>query len=130
MQILFNEQTIKLTRAEAKEASKPATDPYKELVAVTRDYPTFKVVVAEPRKNKRTDTLKGLNYTFMENYIKINKEEKLKEFNQLRFNETAQGLKSSSISYGEIKQWFLMEFPEILNKRNEIKQILAASKKY
>jgi hypothetical protein len=130
MKIEFNKMTIQLTNTEAKKASNPNEEMYKTLLAIKRDYPTFKVVVAEPRKSKRTDTLKGLNYTFMENYIKINKEEKLKEFNQLRFNETAQGLKSSSISYGEIKQWFLMEFPEILNKRNEIKQILAASKKY
>ena len=52
-------------------------------------------------------------------------EEQLEEYGNLRERDEISG--KASMTYGEIKKWFLNQFPEILNKRKELKAKIAAS---
>ena len=122
----FKNGTIELTTTEAKKASTIGSDLYNQLVQAKADFPTYKVVVLPQRKSKRTDTLKGLNYSFMDNYVAEHaNEEQFEEYANLRSKEETNG--KAIMTYGEIKKWFLSQFPEILNKRKELKSIIAAS---
>lgn len=125
MTINFKNRTIELTPADAKKASKINSDQYNELVKAKVDFPTYKVVITQT-KSKRTDTLKGLTYDYMESYVASHgSKEQMNDFNEFREKDKMSG--KAIISYGEIKQWFLKEFPEILNARKALKGKIAAA---
>ena len=95
----------------ANAACRYGTEEYKMVQGARADYPNFKVVIA--RSATRTkDSFKGLNYEFMVNYIQKNdKDGSLMEaFNRMRGKDCDV---ASSLFYGEIKKWFLTQFPEI-----------------
>lgn len=126
MQLNYFNNTIELTPAEAKKASKIGTKLFNQLAETRKVFTNFRVVVIVPNKSKRTDTLKGLTYEFMDNYVAEHaNEEQFKEYSKLREKDIASG--KAVMYYGEIKQWFVKQFPEILNKRKELKSKIAAS---
>ena len=125
MKVNYSNKTIDLTPAEAKKASKINSDQYNELIKARADFPTYKVVIIQ-NKRKSADTLKGLTYAFMEKYLSAHGSEvQIKEYNKLRTKSETDA--KAIVSYGEIKKWFLAQFPEILNKRKELKEIIAAA---
>ena len=130
MTINFTNNTIEMTKTESKAASKFGSDMYKQLQEARRDYPTYTVVI-KATSSKR-ESLKGLTYDYMEKYIKKHDDENhsiMEEFKILR-GKTDDVL-ASSVSYGEVKEWFLAKFPEIADfhkKREEILDAIKTSK--
>ena len=120
IKINFKNHTIEMpTKKFADAACRYGTEEYQALQGARSDYPNFRVVLARAN-SKRKDSLKGLNYEFMESYIKNHDVDGniLKTFNKMR------GLDAdsfSSLTYGEIKAWFLTQYPEIKNLNNNIK---------
>ena len=110
--------TIEMTKSEAKAAGRINSDKFKELKEYQNAYPSFTIAIIETPKKK--SQYKGLDYKFMENYIKNckreNKEEIMAKFNTLRGFENvdrADCEKAKVASYIEVKTWFLKTFPEI-----------------
>ena len=125
--------TIELTKVFAKAASRYGSDEYKQLQAARADYPTYRVVVRKAAKS--ADRMKGLTIDYMLEYIDKND----KDFNEEMTVKTAflqitgrdengnRIVGDESASYGEIKKWFLEQYPEVNKKqeqRNKINEIL------
>jgi len=130
MTINFTNNTIEMTKTESKAASKFGSDMYKQLQEARRDYPTYTVVI-KATSSKR-ESLKGLTYDYMEKYIKKHDDDNcsvMEEYKMLR--EKTDDVLASSVSYGEVKEWFLAKFPEIADfhkKREEILDAIKTSK--
>ena len=124
IKINYKNHTIEMpTKKFANAASRYGTEEYNALQGARSDYPNFRVVLAKAN-TKRKDSLKGLNYEFMESYIKNHDEDGsiLKVFNKKRGLD-AESL--SSLTYGEIKAWFLEQYPEIKNINDNNKGVAA-----
>lgn len=108
---------IVITKAFAKEAEKFRSDAYNELRDAKLENPTYKVVV---NKASKRDSMKGLTFKFMEQYVEKNgTEAQLDEYKTMTKNEDG----IQSMSYGEVKGWFLAYFPEVVEifkQRDEI----------
>lgn len=115
--MIINEKkmTIVVTKAFAKKASKFNTKEYKDLQSVRRDYPNFEVVVKASKPSK--NSFKGLTFEYMETYIKAHDDENntiMKDYLDLRgLSEEATEAMADALSYGEIKAWFLEQYPQI-----------------
>ena len=113
-------KVIAMTKKFAKASRRVGSPEYDMLQLVRRDYPTYRV---ETKTTKaKANSLKGLNYHFMEIYIKKHAEDKLEDFNV----QTAKldGIKNAS--YLEVKAWFLNTFPEI-EEYNTLRDALMAA---
>ena len=90
-------KVIAMTKKFAKASRRVGSPEYDMLQLVRRDYPSYRV---ETKTTKaKANSLKGLNYQFMEIYIKKHAEDKLEDFNvqtarwrQERFLCGSQGL--------------------------------------
>ena len=108
MTLSFNHKnkTIEMpTKKYAASAAKYGTDEYIEVQNARRDYPTYKVVTRN-RKIEKKDTLKGLTYEVMEDYISKHdsKDEIKKHYDFLRGRTEEM---PCSAPYGKVKKWFL-----------------------
>ena len=113
---------IEMTKTEAAKAGKIDTEKYEELCTLMNRFPTFEIEIVKT-STKSVDHLKGLTYEYMENYIKSHNEELLVEFYEL-CGKDENGKKLDfgiKLSYGEVRMWFLEEFPEIENFDNRKK---------
>ena len=107
----------------------------RELLAAQRDYPGFKVVVNKGKSGK--EYYNGLDYDYMEKYIKDHDDEKksiMEEYLTLRGkSDEAQSANAKSVSYGKIKEWFLGTYPEIQefhsNREDILKRVKENKKK-
>ena len=99
---------IVITKAFAKKAEQFRSDEYYELREAKNDNPTFKVVV---NKASKRDTMKGLTFKFIKQYVENNgTEAQMDEFETMTKNEDG----IQSMSYGEVKEWFIVSFPEVV----------------
>ena len=123
MTINYENRTIEMTKTEAKEAGKYNSDKYNELKEIRKDFPDFRIVTKS--SSRKRDTYKGLTYAYMLNYITKHAKEddvRMKEFERLRGYEDGKKNELAEIAtYGEVKAWFLLNFPEIeeYNKETE-----------
>lgn len=118
MNVNYNTMTIEMTTAEAKAAGKVGSVDYKNLVQTRSDFPNFQIVIKKAVTKR--DTYKGLTYNYMAHYIKSHNKELLVEYELLRGYENGKKVEfAEAASYGEVKAWFLLKFPEIeeFNKR-------------
>ena len=109
--------TIEITKTFAQKAARVGSPEYFELLEVRHNFPKFKVVVNQP---KSKDSFKGLTYEYMNKYILAHDDEKgsiMAIFHELRGNVVSddEELQVESLTYGEIKMWFLDTYPEIKN---------------
>ena len=122
MTINQKKNRIEMTEAEAKAASKYNSETYNELVSIRRDFPSLSIFIVK-NKSKRNDSLKGLTFSYMESYIAKNgTPEQAESFKLLRGSDD--GLGHHAPSYGEVKKWFLEQFPEILEYSKNVDRIL------
>ena len=125
MKINYANNTIEMTKAEAKEAGKYNSDKYLELKEIRADFPNFRIVTKSAPKKK--DTYKGLDYDYIEKYLDKYTEkddERRAEFDRLRGYEN--GKKKEMVetaTYGEVKAWFLNNFSEIENFNKETNEL-------
>ena len=112
--INYKKNTIEITKAFEKAASKYGSEEYNMLRQVCMDFPRFKVVVI--KRKSSSNSFKGLTYEYMEKYIQEHDEDenRMTEYKDLRgLSEDAEAACADSLSYGEIKAWFLNAYPEI-----------------
>ena len=121
---------IEMSKAEAKAAGKPNTDEYNTLLELMKNFSGYQIEIVKST-SKRADHFRGLNYDYMMNYIRNNNEELLKEFYTLRgLDENGKKVgMAAAASYGEIKMWFLEQFPEIEEKASNVNQIIERTRK-
>ena len=131
MKIIFEKQIIEMTKAEAKEAGKYNSEMYHELKEIRSEFPNFRIVTLNNRKKK--SAFKGLDYNYMERYIKAHDDDKntiMKEFNLLRgFVDEKRNEFVDCATYGEIKTWFLLKFPEIEEYNKKVEELRIATRK-
>ena len=138
------ESKIEMTKAEAKNAGKIGTDEYNTLMQLKKDFPGFPIEIVKT-STKKTSRFKGLDKDYMENYIKehplnieVEMDEGKKEsksileiFYELRGLDK-DGKKigmAAAASYGEIKMWFLTQYPEIEKMGEKVNKIIEETRK-
>ena len=116
MKINEKKFTIEVTKSFAQKASRVGSPEYYELLEVRHNFPKFKVVV---NQIKSKDSFKGLTYEYIKKYNQTHDDEmgsNMAVFMELRGkSEEADEAQADSMSYGEIKLWFLDTYPEIKN---------------
>ena len=121
---------IEMTKTEAKAAGKPNTTEYNTLLELMKNFPGFQIEIVKSVA-KKADRFKGLDINYMENYIKSHKPELLETFYELRGLD-ANGKKvelAAAATYGEIKMWFLTQFPEIEKLGENVNKIIEEARK-
>ena len=121
---------IEMTKTEAKAAGKPNTTEYNTLLELMKNFPGFQIEIVKSAA-KKVDRFKGLDTNYMENYIKSHKPELLETFYELRGLD-ANGKKvelAAAATYGEIKMWFLIQFPEIEKLGENVNKIIEEARK-
>lgn len=122
-------RTIEINKTFAAASSKYGSPEYKELQDARRDYPDFRVVTIK-QKGAKVE-FKGLDYKYMEKYIADHDEDgsKMEEYKSLRgISEDGKAAKADAVPYADVKEWFLMTYPEIEsfhNKRDELLEKIA-----
>ena len=114
----------------AKAAGKPNTTEYNTLLELMKNFPGFQIEIVKSAA-KKADRFKGLDINYMENYIKSHKPELLETFYELRGLD-ANGKKvelAAAATYGEIKMWFLTQFPEIEKLGENVNKIIEEARK-
>ena len=120
---------IILTKSEARNAGKPGTETYADLMNLRRDYPNFPIKIAAA--SKKNNRIKGLHYDYMEKYIKNHNPELLAEFYELCGKDETGNKKelAAAATYGEVKMWFLTKCPEIEAMSDRVNEIVEEARK-
>ena len=117
-------RTIEITKKFAAAAKNFGSQEYEDLQRARSHYPNYYVKVRSAAR--KADHFKGLTFDYMEKYIKKHNMELLKTFYVL-CGKTEEGKKqdfAAAATYGEIKKWFIEQFPELEIKRKTIDEIL------
>ena len=117
--------TIVMSQNEARKAGRFGTDEYEMWAKLLQQFPAFRIEVVKPSET-RTDHFKGLTRAYMKQYIESRNQEKLTEFYTLcGLDESGKKQElAAAASYGELKMWFLEQFPEIEQMSESIRRIM------
>lgn len=127
MKINHKNCVIELTKAEMKAAETFGSQMYKDLREARQDNPNYRVKVVS--SGKKVDHHKGLTADAMEKFIQKHDDENqtiLKEFYQLR-GLTPEGEKDEfgcAVTYGELKQWFFVQYSEFKEMQDSVNKIM------
>ena len=127
MKINHKNCVIELTKAEMKAAETFGSQMYKDLREARQDNPNYRVKVVTP--SKKVDRHKGLSADAMKKFIQKHDDENqtiLKEFYQLR-GLTPEGEKDEfgcAVTYGELKQWFFVQYHEFKEMQDSVNKIM------
>lgn len=127
MKINHKNCVIELTKAEMKAAETFGSQMYKDLREARQDNPNYRVKVVTP--SKKVDHHKGLSADAMKKFIQKHDDENqtiLKEFYQLR-GLTPEGEKDEfgcAVTYGELKQWFFVQYSEFKEMQDSVNKIM------
>ena len=121
---------IEMTKTESKAAGKPYTTEYNTLLELQKNFPGYQIEIVKTSANKAA-RFKGLDYDYMKNYIESHNPELLGTFYELRgLDKDGKKVGMAAVaSYGEIKMWFLTQFPEIEKMSENINEIIEAARK-
>lgn len=117
--------TIEMTKTEAAAAGKLNSAEFADLKQLRETFPTYKIMIVKPAA-KKVDHFKGLTLKYMEDYIRRHNKDVLVEFYKLCGKDES-GEKAelaATATYGEIKMWFLTEFPEIEQMSDDVNEII------
>ena len=105
-----------MDRTFAKYATNTMSTEYAHLQTVRQDYPEYQVVQRKIKRSKTKECYRGLNYEYMEDYIKTHGSEEECEKNLAEFKEQKliSLCHSTSRRYPTIKKWFLAKYPEVM----------------
>lgn len=121
---------IEMTATEAAAAGKLNSEKFIELKELQSAFPGFRITIVK-NTAKKVNHFKGLDMEYMEKYIKAHNESLLGTFYQL-CGKDENGKKkemAATASYGEIKMWFLTQFPEIEKMGENINKIIEETRK-
>ena len=109
-------RTIVMDRTFAKFAANTMSQEYAHLQTVRQDYPEYQVVQRKIKRSKTKECYRGLNYEYMEDYIKTHgsKEECAKNLAEFKEQKLISLCHSTSRRYPTIKKWFLAQYPEVM----------------
>lgn len=109
-------RTIVMDRTFAKYAANTMSQEYAHLQTVRQDYPEYQVVQRKIKRSKTKECYRGLNYEYMEDYIKTHgsKEERTKNLAEFKEQKLISLCHSTSRRYPTIKKWFLAKYPEVM----------------
>ena len=109
-------RTIVMDRTFAKYAANTMSQEYAHLQTVRQDYPEYQVVQRKIKRSKTKECYRGLNYEYMEDYIKTHgsKEECAKNLAEFKEQKLISLCHSTSRRYPTIKKWFLAKYPEVM----------------
>ena len=131
MNLKVNHQTrtIEMNKTFADKASRFGSDEYDALMLAREQNPgyTTKVITRKTTKSDKP-SYKGLTYEYMEKYIMTHDDEDqtiMNEYRALR-GMTADAL-ADSLTYQEMKEWFLDKFPAIADFHQKREALLAKS---
>ena len=104
-----------MDRTFAKAAEIVGSEEYVMLQNARHDYPTYRVVRKQIKRNAAKECYRGLTYEYMEGYIMRHGTEEqrltnLRKYAELREIAECQGKR---YRYPVIKSWFLEKYPEI-----------------
>ncbi len=112
----YASQTIEMSKKFAKAAGEFGSYEYKMLQQVRTENSGFHIAIVDPKSSKKSFT-NGLDYKYMEAYIEKHDDENhsiMNEYKELRgLSDEAKAIGAKSLSYGEIKKWFLEKYPAI-----------------
>lgn len=118
LKVNMKDKKLVMDRTFAKNASLVGSREYKLLQEARRDYEPigFTVEVKTIKRNSAKECYKGLNYEFMEDYIRTHETketvvEVLSEFEEMLLISQCH---SKAFRYPTIKKWFLEKYPEIV----------------
>ena len=141
--INHKDATIEINKNFEKAASRYGSREYADLQVVRTDYPTYHLVVKGNARKR--DGFRGLTIDYMKKYIeeklmaraselkKANEPEERNEYVNIQkdffdlcgWDENGKKQDFAAVaSYGEIKKWFLEQFPEFNEQRDRINKIL------
>ena len=109
-------RTIVMDRTFAKYAANTMSQEYAHLQTVRQDYPEYQVVQRKIKRSKTKECYRGLNYEYMEDYIKTHgsKDECAKNLAEFKEQKLISLCHSTSRRYPTIKKWFLAKYPEVM----------------
>ena len=117
----FAKQTIQMTKSYAEKAGKVGNREYDELTKIHRMYPDYRFIITATKTNS---SAKGLDYDFMEKYIAALSDMERKE----ELSQNYKDLRESDLTYFEIRNWFVNEFPFFKDCKCKADVILALRK--
>lgn len=108
MKVLFTTRTIEVTKTFAEKAAHFGSEEYQMLRAATKDFPEFQVVIKTVCRKKVINESDRLTYARMMDCLSAcdGSEKLVAEFVKLR---------EYGCNYGQIRKWFLTNFPELNN---------------
>lgn len=109
----YAHSSISISSAFEKRAFTPGTDEYRQLMAVRKDFPDFRLVTRKFKTNTAQEHYRGLTYGFMRDYISTHEADAKSVLAEL--DEMIGISKAHSLSkrYPTIKAWFLARYPAI-----------------
>jgi hypothetical protein len=113
MKINYVNETIELTKVEAKKAGIPGSDAYNALMKIREQNPSFRVTVL-PTVSKKIGKKNQIKYSDIERYISFHDDENgsiMSEY-KARRNAKRNG-ELYAENFFEIKKWFFETFPEV-----------------
>ena len=114
----YAKKTIEITASFEKKARAFGSDEYKELREARKEFPNFKLVVKANKSGNKT--FKGFNYDFMREYISTHDDE------AKSISAEFEKRMRMHLSYIDVKQWFVAQFPVFKNCKTRADWILAA----
>ena len=122
MKTNLTKKTIELTKAEMKSAMIYGTEEYRMLQEVRRDYPGFRVIEEKTKRNKAD--FAGLDKKTIAAYVQMRGTDDQKKTFKFISKKTIDedGNYHEPQSFFEIKKWFLNEFPELKQSREEYRE--------
>ncbi len=104
-----------MDRTFAKKCQDTRSDEYIHLQGVRRDYPDYRVITREIKRNPDKRTYKGLTYAFIEEYILSHGSDAEVQQALSKYRELRQISKchQNATGYSVIKKWFLDTYQEI-----------------
>ena len=104
---------ITVTRKFAEKAMDPRSREYEELHRIMSDNPNLRVETHTIKKNPNKECYKGLNYSYMREYIKDHVAKANVEKALAKLEDEIKLSKCHTIRYPNVKKWFLNEYPEV-----------------
>lgn len=113
VKVIYTNKTIVITKKFAQKIGNPLSREFNDFMELRNTLSDFEVVVRATSKRAKKETLKGLNYDFMKQYIARHDDENetvMKEFKKMTVKSDDNLV---TLSYGEVKSWFLEQYPEV-----------------
>lgn len=111
LKVDHTKRQIIMSRQFAQYASNTMSPEYAHLQAVRQDYSMYTVVQRHIKQKETRECYRGLNYKYMEDYIKSHgSTDDLHTYNEMKLISECH---SKAFRYPTIKAWFLERFPEV-----------------